>query len=117
MEPGARPAKARAATIAKASRYLAHRFPGLAGAPLDRAKTCHYSITADMGFICDRHPEHDGVWLVGGGSGHGFKHGPAFAETAVAAMTGSAEPELRIVIDKAAGGTSLRTAGWSGAGG
>ena len=30
--------------------------------------------------MIDRHPELDNVWLVGGGSGHGFKHGPALGE-------------------------------------
>ena len=92
--PSRRPAEADAEAIAKARVALAHRFPALADAPLERSETCHYSITADMGFICDRHPEHEHVWLAGGGSGHGFKHGPAFAERAVAAMTGAARPSL-----------------------
>jgi sarcosine oxidase len=112
VDPDARPDQARDVTIARAADYLAHRFPALAGAPLERAKTCHYSITADMGFICDRHPEHERVWLVGGGSGHGFKHGPAFAERAVAAMTGAAEPEPRFALGARSAGRSLRTAGW-----
>src|SRR6185437_2763773 len=28
-------------------------------------------------FLIDRHPRWQNVWLAGGGSGHGFKHGPA----------------------------------------
>jgi hypothetical protein len=51
---------------------------------------------------------------VGGGSGHGFKHGPAFAEQAVAVMTGRAEPEGRFALGPRTAGRSLRTAGWSG---
>ena len=96
----------------RASAYLGHRFPALAEARLERSKTCHYSITSDMGFICDRHPEHDRVWIAGGGSGHGFKHGPAFAGRAVAAMTGAAEPEPRFALGPRMAGRSLRTAGW-----
>jgi glycine/D-amino acid oxidase-like deaminating enzyme len=33
--------------------------------------------TADEHFMIDRHPEMENVWIAGGGSGHGFKHGPA----------------------------------------
>jgi glycine/D-amino acid oxidase-like deaminating enzyme len=112
VDPDGRPAAAREATVGKASEYLAHRFPALGGAPLQRSKTCHYSISADMSFILDRHPEHEHVWLAGGGSGHGFKHGPALAERAVAAMTGAAPPEPRFALGPRSGGRSLRTAGW-----
>ncbi len=112
VDPSRRPAAAREATIAKAREYLGYRFPALAGAPLQRARTCHYSLSGDLGFILDRHPEHGKVWIMGGGSGHGFKHGPAFAEHAVAAMTGAAEPEPRWALGPRSGGHGLRTAGW-----
>jgi sarcosine oxidase len=112
VDPDLRPAHSRA-TVGKAADYLAHRFPTLAGAPLALAKPCHYSISADMSFIFDRHPEHDDVWLAGGGSGHGFKHGPAFAERAAAVMTGAADPEPRFALGPRRGGRSLRTAGWN----
>ncbi len=61
-------------------RYLAHRFPGMKGAPLIETRVCQYDDTADHDFIIDRHPESENVWIVGGGSGHGFKHGPAVGE-------------------------------------
>ncbi len=61
-------------------RYLAHRFPGMKGAPLIETRVCQYEDTADHDFIIDRHPESENVWIVGGGSGHGFKHGPAVGE-------------------------------------
>src|SRR5580704_17960374 len=57
--------------------YLATRFPALAQAPLVEARVCQYENTSNGDFLVDRHPGHDNVWLVGGGSGHGFKHGPA----------------------------------------
>ena len=70
---------------------LAVRFPGLAGAPLLSAKTCRYELSIDSHFIAAPHPEHAGVWLLGGGSGHGFKHGPAMAERVAAALRDGAE--------------------------
>ncbi|HVH68490.1 MAG TPA: FAD-dependent oxidoreductase [Gemmatimonadales bacterium] len=60
--------------------YLAFRFPGLRGAPLLEARVCQYENSPDEHFIIDRHPAAANVWLVGGGSGHGFKHGPAVGE-------------------------------------
>ncbi len=60
--------------------YLGHRFPGMKGAPLIETRVCQYEDTADHNFIIDRHPENENVWIVGGGSGHGFKHGPAVGE-------------------------------------
>ena len=60
--------------------YLAYRFPGLKGAPLLESRVCQYEESPDEHFIIDRHPAAANVWLVGGGSGHGFKHGPAVGE-------------------------------------
>jgi sarcosine oxidase len=57
--------------------YLARRFPGMKGAPLLEHRVCQYENAANEDFLIDRHPDHENVWLVGGGSGHGFKHGPA----------------------------------------
>ena len=60
--------------------YLKLRFPALKDAPLLEARVCQYENTPDHHFIVDRHPHAANVWLVGGGSGHGFKHGPALGE-------------------------------------
>ena len=60
--------------------YLGVRFPGLKGAPLLESRVCQYEESPDEHFIIDRHPAAANVWLVGGGSGHGFKHGPAVGE-------------------------------------
>ena len=49
-------------------------------AALLESRVCQYENTADHHFILDRHPEAENVWIVGGGSGHGFKHGPAMGE-------------------------------------
>lgn len=56
--------------------FLAERIPDLAGRPLVETRVCQYEATPDTHFIIDRHPAWDNVWIVGGGSGHGFKHGP-----------------------------------------
>ena len=40
--------------------------------------------------LIDRHPSWDNVWLIGAGSGHGFKHGPAVGRHAAGIVTGSA---------------------------
>lgn len=63
--------------VARARAYLAQRFPGLAEAPLIHARVCQYENSSNGDFLIDRLPGHERVWLVGGGSGHGFKHGPA----------------------------------------
>lgn len=60
--------------------YIAFRFPALKDAPLLESRVCQYEDTPDENFIMDRHPRHEHLWLVGGGSGHGFKHGPALGE-------------------------------------
>jgi len=65
----------------KAAReYIAFRFPALRDAPLVEARVCQYEQTADSHFIIDRHPQAQNVWLASGGSGHGFKFGPALGD-------------------------------------
>jgi sarcosine oxidase len=60
--------------------YVARRFPALRDAPLVGAEVCQYENSGNGDFLIDRHPELENVWLVGAGSGHGFKHGPAVGE-------------------------------------
>jgi glycine/D-amino acid oxidase-like deaminating enzyme len=70
--------------------FLSRRFPALSGAPLVRAEVCQYESTPDAHFIIDRHPLSPNVWLVGGGSGHGFKMGPAVGELVASLVLGEA---------------------------
>jgi len=79
--------------IRSVSEYLAHRFPGLADAPLIESRVCQYTNTADGDFIADRHLDAGNAWLLGGGSGHGFKHGPAFGEMVAAQVLGQKSVE------------------------
>jgi len=110
VEPGLRP-DASAAGLAAARDYLATRFPSLANTPVRSAPSCHYSLTADGNFLFARHPGHERVWLLGGGSGHGYKHGPAMAEHAAEVLAGAAEPNPRFALDDRTPSRAFRTAG------
>lgn len=79
-----------AAGIAGARGILRERFPVLADAPLVETRVCQYEASSDGHFLVDRHPALDNVWLVGGGSGHGFKMGPALGEHVAALVQGKA---------------------------
>ena len=81
--------------------YLAGRFPDLATAPVVETRVCQYETTPDSQFVIDRHPDFDNVWLVGGGSGHGFKHGPVIGRHVVGRLNGAdlAEGEERFGLD------------------
>jgi sarcosine oxidase len=111
VDPDTRPLEATSEGIAIAREYLAHRFPSLADAPVASAPGCHYGLTPDGQFVFARHPEHENVWLLGGGSGHGYKHGPALAEHVAAVLAGSAEPEPRFALGERPRTRRLRTAG------
>jgi sarcosine oxidase len=78
--------------------YLARRVPLLADAPVVESRVCQYENTSNGDFLIDRHPEFENAWLVGGGSGHGFKHGPAVGEYVTALISGSTEVELRFAL-------------------
>lgn len=67
-------------TLKDIREYVGFRFPALKDAPLVETRVCQYEQTPDGDFIVDRHPSNENVWLLGGGSGHGFKHGPAVGE-------------------------------------
>ncbi len=67
-------------TLQEVRAYLARRFPALRDAPLVGSEVCQYENSCNGDFLIDRHPDFENVWLVGGGSGHGFKHGPAVGE-------------------------------------
>ncbi len=67
-------------SLQRARDYLSFRFPAMKNSPLIETRVCQYEQTPDSDFIVDRHPAAEHVWLVGGGSGHGFKHGPALGE-------------------------------------
>jgi sarcosine oxidase len=73
--------------------YRDRRFPLLKGAPLTGAEVCQYENSSNGDFLIDRHPEMQNVVLVGGGSGHGFKHGPEVGRLAAALVSGGGAQE------------------------
>ena len=86
--------------VKAAGDYLAYRFPGLKGAPLIESRVCQYTNTPDGDFIADRHPDADNTWLLGGGSGHGFKHGPALGEMVAAQVLGEQPLEKTFALSR-----------------
>lgn len=86
-------------TLEEARAYLARRFPALAGAPLVEARVCQYENTSNGDFLIDRHPDFENVWLAGGGSGHGFKHGPALGEYVATRVIEGGEIERRFRLE------------------
>jgi glycine/D-amino acid oxidase-like deaminating enzyme len=83
-------------------RYVARRFPALENQPIVETRVCQYETTPDTHFLIDRHPAFDNVWLVGGGSGHGFKHGPVIGELVVSRLDGATpgDGEERFALDR-----------------
>src|ERR1700733_1834198 len=82
-------------TLRTVREYVAFRFPALKDAPLIESPVCQYEQTPDGNLIIDRHPRLDNVWLLGGGSGHGFKHGPAVGEMMAELTLGECESDGR----------------------
>ncbi len=81
------------ATLKRVREYVAFRFPAMKDAPLIETRVCQYEQTPDSHFIVDRHPRMNNVWLLGGGSGHGFKHGPALGEIMADLILKDGEPD------------------------
>ncbi|PYQ40140.1 MAG: hypothetical protein DMG99_14680 [Acidobacteria bacterium] len=85
-------------TLREIREYVGFRFPALKNAPLVETRVCQYEQTPDSHFLLDRHPKNENVWLLGGGSGHGFKHGPALGEimSRLILRDGTPEPIWRL---------------------
>ena len=79
--------------LQRARDYVAFRFPAMKDAPLIETRVCQYENTPDNHLIIDRHPAANNVWLVGGGSGHGFKHGPVVGEMLAEWVTEHKQPD------------------------
>jgi sarcosine oxidase len=84
--------------LAAARQFLSERFPDLRDAPLTESRVCQYENTSNGDFLVDRHPEFENFWLLGGGSGHGFKHGPAVGEHIANRILRGSEPEPRFSL-------------------
>jgi len=108
IDPDADDRVADPAAIGRARAWLQRRFPLIKDAPVVEARVCQYENTSSGDFLIDRHPSHENVWLVGGGSGHGFKHGPAVGEEAARLVLTEGQAHPRFAL--AAKGTEARRA-------
>lgn len=98
LDPDAAERLVEPAAVATAREFLARRFPALAAAPVVEARVCQYENTATGDFLIDAHPTWEQVWIVGGGSGHGFKHGPAVGAHVADLLGGRAAVEPRFAL-------------------
>lgn len=74
--------------LADARKFIEMRFPWLKGAPVVENRVCPYENSPDGNFIFEGHPDASNLWFLGGGSGHGFKHGPALGELVAKGFVG-----------------------------
>jgi monomeric sarcosine oxidase len=80
VDPDTQSRIASAEGLAAAREFVARRFPALKDAPVVETRVCQYENTSNGDFLIDAHPDFENVWLAGGGSGHGFKHGPSVGD-------------------------------------
>jgi sarcosine oxidase len=104
--------------VSAARAFLRRTFPALADQPVSEGRICQYETTPDTHFIIDRHPGWENAWVVGGGSGHGFKHGPSIGEYASALVAGDVDaaaelepPDDRFALRARTAGQGMRTSG------
>ncbi|MGH6659400.1 MAG: FAD-dependent oxidoreductase, partial [Sphingomicrobium sp.] len=98
VDPDTQDRRPTAAALAEIVAFRDRRFPLLQGAPLIAAEVCQYENSSNGDFLIDFHPRLGNVLLVGGGSGHGFKHGPEVGRYAAARLSGAGKPEPRFSL-------------------
>ncbi len=98
VDPDTQPRIASPEGAAWAKEYVARRFPSLRESQILETRVCQYENTSNGDFLVDRHPELHDVWVAGGGSGHGFKHGPAFGEYLSRQILGEGQTEPRFSL-------------------
>lgn len=97
-DPDTMDRQATAPYVHQVREFVRERFPLLADAPIVETRVCQYENTPTHDYLIDRHPQWENVWIVGGGSGHGFKNGPAIGKYVAGLITQRArlEPALRL---------------------
>jgi sarcosine oxidase len=98
VDPDTQDRRPTEAALAEIVAYRDRRFPALRGAPLTESRVCQYENSSNGDFLIDFHPRLKNVLLVGGGSGHGFKHGPEVGRYAAARLLGNVKPEPRFSL-------------------
>jgi sarcosine oxidase len=103
IDPSTMERKVSEEKLSAARAYLRLRFPEIADAPLLESRVCQYENSTDHNFILDRHPEAQNVWIIGGGSGHGFKHGPVMGEMIADAILETKAPPAEMGLGRLTG--------------
>ena len=98
VDPDTQSRRPTEAALAEIIAFRDRRFPLLRGAPLTESRVCQYENSSSGDFLIDFHPRLSNVLLVGGGSGHGFKHGPEVGRYAAARLSGAIEAEPRFSL-------------------
>ena len=98
VDPDTQDRRPSPATLAEIVAFRDRRFPLLRDAPLTESRVCQYENSSNGDFLIDFHPRLPNVLLVGGGSGHGFKHGPEVGRYAAARLLGGIAAEPRFSL-------------------
>jgi sarcosine oxidase len=115
MDPDTADSRPTDAAVARAREHVAARFPALVDAPVVQTSVCQYTLTADTRFVLapldEGGPDGPRTWVAGGGSGHGFKHGPVLGEHVAELVLGVRAPEPMFGLGRRDPAVKLRTAG------
>lgn len=98
VDPDTQDRRPSASALAEIVAFRDRRFPALRGASLTEARVCQYENSSNGDFIIDFHPAIGNLLLVGGGSGHGFKHGPEVGRRAALQLLGQGAAEPRFSL-------------------
>jgi len=98
VDPDTQDRRSTEVALAEVVAFRDRRFTTLRGAPLIGGEVCQYENSSNGDLLIDLHPSWGNVLLVGGGSGHGFKHGPEVGRYAAARLFGSVDPEPRFSL-------------------
>lgn len=98
VDPDTQDRRPSEAAVAEVVAYRDRRFPALRRAPLTESRVCQYENSSNGDLLIDLHPQFDNVLLLGGGSGHGFKHGPEVGRYAAQRLFGEIEIEPRFSL-------------------
>lgn len=89
----------RRASLTRTRDYIRKRLPDLIGQRIVDSKFNQIILTPDTHFIADWHPEHRNLLLVGGCSGHLFKHGPVMGKFAAGLALGEYNTAPRFKLE------------------
>lgn len=78
--------------------FAERRFPALTARPFTEFRVCQYENSSNGDFLIDRHPTLQGAYLLGGGSGHGFKHGPEVGRMMAELVASDVAPDPRFSL-------------------